>query len=99
MKTNHGFWLHHIRSSRSSVNGFFFLRECDCSVCGYTVRMEKDLCPSCRAVMDLDVPESVKQKITDYALKASQVTDEESVDLDEVMKVIRKDLKIGRSGE
>ena len=49
--------------------------------------------------MDLDVPESVKQKITEYALKASQASDEETVDLEEVMNIIRKDLKIGKSGE
>jgi hypothetical protein len=59
--------------------------------------MEKDLCPYCRAIMDLDVPDSIKQKITDYALKASQVSDEESVDLEEVMKVIRKELRIGNN--
>ena len=72
MSERHGFWLHHIRNSKSSINGFFYLPECDCSVCGTTMRMEKPVCPNCKAVMDQEVPEEIKEEIKKYTEERNQ---------------------------
>lgn len=44
-------WIHHTVEDASYINGIKYLRECSCSVCGYVVHSEKDVCPHCGAKM------------------------------------------------
>ncbi|GEM_PF-2090402 len=53
----HGYWIHHRVKAEGSMSGYFYLSTCDCSVCGYTANMEKKVCHSCGAIMDLKAPE------------------------------------------
>ena len=89
MNERHGFWLHHIRKSKSSVNGFFYLPECDCSVCGCTMRMEKPICPNCKAIMDQAVPEEIKEEIKKYTEERNQGALNDS----EFMRIVRSSLE------
>jgi len=55
----HAYWIHHRRKSESYAKGYYSLPVCDCSNCGYTASIEKPVCPNCRSVMDLPLPEDV----------------------------------------
>lgn len=44
-------WIHHTREDKGYLNGIVYLPACDCSVCGYTVRSEKEKCPHCGVKM------------------------------------------------
>lgn len=44
-------WIHHTVKDLSSIDGIFYLPECECSVCGYVSNMEKDVCPHCGSKM------------------------------------------------
>ena len=91
MKEKHGFWLHHIRSSKSSVSGFFYLPECDCSCCGETMRMEKDICPVCGAIMDKEIPAAIQKEIDAFSadLKKGEVEDTQFTQV--IRKVLQKE--------
>jgi hypothetical protein len=56
MEEKHGYWIHHRTESDDAVGGFFYTRECDCSVCGKTSNLEKPVCPYCGAIMDQEAP-------------------------------------------
>lgn len=44
-------WIHHTRKDENVIGGVVYLPQCDCSECGFTVNMEKAVCPHCGAVM------------------------------------------------
>lgn len=45
-------WVHHTKTDDSVVGGIIYLPQCDCSVCGFTVNMEKKICPHCGSKME-----------------------------------------------
>lgn len=45
-------WIHHTKTDESVVGGIIYLPQCDCSVCGFTVNMEKKICPHCGSKME-----------------------------------------------
>ncbi|MBR2991407.1 MAG: hypothetical protein IKF51_08145 [Solobacterium sp.] len=47
-------WIHHTKEDPHSVTGIYYLPECECSQCGFTVGFEKPVCPHCGAKMDTD---------------------------------------------
>lgn len=44
-------WIHHTRKDENVIGGVVYLPQCDCSECGFTVNMEKAVCPHCGAIM------------------------------------------------
>ncbi len=58
MNNKHGYWIHAKRKSDDAVKGYFFERECTCSICGKLSNMEKDKCVYCGAIMDQVAPKS-----------------------------------------
>ncbi len=60
MKNKHAYWIHHAVKDENEVSGYKYLTACDCSECGYTANMEKKICPSCGAIMDVSSPKDAK---------------------------------------
>lgn len=71
MSEKHGYWLHHRVKDDNMVGGWKFLMKCDCSQCGGTANMEKDVCPYCGAVMDLEAPDDAMGPVEDGTEESS----------------------------
>ena len=41
-------WIHHTQKDERFVGGLIYLRECECSVCGYVAEREMPICPKCK---------------------------------------------------
>lgn len=48
----HGYWISHTKQDSKFVTGYRILPDADCSQCGKTVHIKKDVCPYCGAIMD-----------------------------------------------
>lgn len=59
MQEKHGYWIHHRVKDETIMGGWKYLPTCDCSNCRYTVNIEKNICPSCHAKMDLEAKDDV----------------------------------------
>ena len=55
-KQKHGYWMHKRIPSENYVKGYFYARECTCSVCERISMFENEVCSFCGAIMDQKEP-------------------------------------------
>jgi hypothetical protein len=52
----HGYWKHTKIKSDKFVVGYYYARECRCSICGSISMYENQKCSFCGAIMDQKEP-------------------------------------------
>ena len=46
-------WIHYTQEDARFVGGKVYLRQCECSICGYVAQKELPMCPNCKTQIRL----------------------------------------------